>query len=229
MAALKKIVVIGPESTGKSTLCEQLAQHYHTTWCPEYAREYLTTNGLAYTFEDLLAIAKGQVALEEAAVKREWPIVNGEEVHGPLPIVHSEYDTGKSIRYSDDDLERSLKNNYTGLETGNRKPETLFIDTDLYVMKVWCEYVFNKCHTYILEQIALRKYDLYLFCNIDLPWQEDPQREYPDEKPRQELYRIYKDLLVNQSTPWADISGGYEERMLAAIAAVDKILYNYHQ
>ena len=42
---LKKIVILGPESTGKSTLCEQLAQHYETMWCPEFAREYLLVNG----------------------------------------------------------------------------------------------------------------------------------------------------------------------------------------
>ncbi|MBL7752590.1 MAG: ATP-binding protein, partial [Chitinophagaceae bacterium] len=35
---IKKIVIIGPESTGKSTLCRQLAAHFNTLWCPEYAR-----------------------------------------------------------------------------------------------------------------------------------------------------------------------------------------------
>ena len=54
---IKKIVIIGPESTGKSTLCEQLAQHYETRWCPEYAREWLIQNGTNYTFKDLLTIA----------------------------------------------------------------------------------------------------------------------------------------------------------------------------
>jgi nicotinamide riboside kinase len=39
--SLKKIVVIGPESTGKSTLCGYLADYYKTLWCPEFAREYL--------------------------------------------------------------------------------------------------------------------------------------------------------------------------------------------
>jgi nicotinamide riboside kinase len=97
----------------------------------------------------------------------------------------------------------------------------LFIDTDMYVMKVWCEYVFGKCHTFILEEIVNRKYDLYLLCNVDLPWVKDELREYPDEKPRQELYRIYKDLLLNQSTPWVGISGNYEERLQAAIKAID--------
>ena len=62
---LKKIVVIGPESTGKSTLCRQLAEHFETLWCPEYAREYLLTNGKDYSFSDLLTIAKGQIAGEE--------------------------------------------------------------------------------------------------------------------------------------------------------------------
>ena len=45
---IKKVVVIGPESTGKSSLCEQLANHYKTEWVKEYAREYLLTNGTEY-------------------------------------------------------------------------------------------------------------------------------------------------------------------------------------
>ena len=68
MQLLKKIVIIGPESTGKSTLCDQLAQHYKTSWVPEYAREYLEKNGMDYTYENLLTIAKGQLSLEEDAV-----------------------------------------------------------------------------------------------------------------------------------------------------------------
>jgi nicotinamide riboside kinase len=95
-------------------------------------------------------------------------------------------------------------------------------------MKVWCEYVFNKCHNYILEQLAERKYDLYLLCDIDLAWAEDPQREYPDEKPRQELYNMYKDILVNQKTPWVNIRGNYDERLAKAIAAVDALLLSQH-
>ncbi len=63
--AISKVVIIGPESTGKSTLCALLAQHYQTLWCPEYAREYLQNNGANYTYDDLLNIAKGQLALQE--------------------------------------------------------------------------------------------------------------------------------------------------------------------
>ena len=69
-----------------------------------------------------------------------------------------------------------------------------------------------------------RKYDLYLLCNIDLPWVKDDLREYPDEQPRKELYHIYKDLLVNQQTPWVSISGNYQQRLQTAITAVDTLV-----
>ena len=61
----KKIVVIGPESTGKSTLCEQLAAHFKTEWVPEFAREYLLELGRPYNYDDLLIIAKGQLEQED--------------------------------------------------------------------------------------------------------------------------------------------------------------------
>ncbi|MCU0322295.1 MAG: ATP-binding protein [Chitinophagaceae bacterium] len=81
---VKKIVVIGPESTGKSTLCEMLARHYQTEWCAEFAREYLLTNGTNYTFDDLASIAKGQLALEDEAVKMissKWEMIDGEKTY----------------------------------------------------------------------------------------------------------------------------------------------------
>jgi NadR type nicotinamide-nucleotide adenylyltransferase len=180
---MKKIVIIGPESTGKSTLCEQLAQHYDTLWCPEFAREFLLTNGTSYTYDDLLSIAKGQLAMEDEFTA----MVDG-----------------------------------SPFTTQNSK--LLFIDTDMYVMKVWCEFVFANCHRFILDQIVERKYDLYLLCNTDLPWVKDELREYPDLVSRQQLYHMYKDNMINQSVPWADISGSYEERLQKAVVAVDTLI-----
>ena len=109
------------------------------------------------------------------------------------------------------------------LQAGSRNQKPLFIDTDMYVMKVWCEFVFDKCHHWILNRIAERSYDLYLLCNIDVPWVEDELREYPDLESRRKLYHYYKDLLVNQHVPWVEISGDYEERVQKAIAAVDAL------
>ncbi|GAA4275337.1 AAA family ATPase [Aquimarina mytili] len=63
-----KVVLFGPESTGKTTLSKQLAEHYNTQWVPEYMREYLQKkwdqSKETCTYEDLLPIAKGQMKLE---------------------------------------------------------------------------------------------------------------------------------------------------------------------
>jgi len=170
---LKKVVILGPESTGKSSLCTQLAEHYHAPWVPEYARSYLLEHGTDYSFEDLLEIAKGQIALEDSITKEASSYV--------------------------------------------------FIDTDMYVMKVWCEFVFGDAHPWILNQLMKRKYDLYLLCNTDLPWVQDELREYPDLEIRQALYNKYRQLMEEQDTPWVVIQGDYEERLRIAIEAVDSL------
>lgn len=59
-----RIALIGPESTSKSTLSEQLAKHYQTVWVPEHARAYLKKINRAYTLDDVLLIAKEQLRQE---------------------------------------------------------------------------------------------------------------------------------------------------------------------
>ncbi len=69
-----KIVLFGPESTGKTTISQQLARQYNTVWVPEYAREYLQTkwNNFRKTCEneDLIPIAVGQMGLENELAKK---------------------------------------------------------------------------------------------------------------------------------------------------------------
>ena len=171
---MRKIVVIGPESTGKSTLCSQLAEHYKTVWCPEFAREYLMEIGMDYSFDDLLKIAHGQLELEDTMITE-----------------------------ADNHL--------------------YFIDTDMYVMKVWCEVAFENCHTWILQQIARRKYDLYLLCAPDLPWHADELREYPDLGYRQKLFKMYRDILVNSNSMWSEIWGSDTQRLQTAIGIINTV------
>ncbi|GAB2769910.1 NadR type nicotinamide-nucleotide adenylyltransferase [Hymenobacter luteus] len=62
-----RVALTGPESTGKTTLSRALAEHYHTAWAPEYARQYLEERGPNYTLADLEEIARGQLDAEYAA------------------------------------------------------------------------------------------------------------------------------------------------------------------
>ena len=60
-----KVVITGPESTGKSTLCKALAEHFDTSYVPEYARTYLQNLKGKYTQADLTCIAAGQIKSED--------------------------------------------------------------------------------------------------------------------------------------------------------------------
>jgi NadR type nicotinamide-nucleotide adenylyltransferase len=173
-----KIVVIGPESTGKSTLCQRLSDHFNTGWCKEYARDFLLQHGTDYTYDDLLKVAKGQANAEDVFIQ--------------------------SMQWNEKKL--------------------AFIDTDMYVMKVWCEFVFGKCHPYILNEILHRSYDGYLLCKPDLPWVRDELREYPDLKTRSLLYHHYRDILINQSTPWFEVNGEDPSRTAGAVEWVEQLI-----
>lgn len=61
----KRIAIVGPESTGKSELCQHLSQHYQSEWVPEFARFYLDRLDRAYEKDDLKAIAEGQLQWED--------------------------------------------------------------------------------------------------------------------------------------------------------------------
>ena len=62
---MKKIVLVGPESTGKSTLTKELAAHFEAPYVTEYARKYIEYLDRDYTQEDILKIAKKQYQLEK--------------------------------------------------------------------------------------------------------------------------------------------------------------------
>ncbi len=180
---LKKVVLLGPESAGKSALSEKLARHYQTLFVPEYAREYLLTNGKNYTQNDLLRIARGQMEEEDKM-------------------------TGEAAKMA--------------AAAGN-KMFPVFMDTDLYVIKVWSEFVFNACDNQILNGIVKQEYDLYLLCKPDLPWVKDELREYPDQLKRDQLYHYYRDIMVNQPVPWVEISGNYNQRLMQAVISVNRL------
>ena len=69
-ATVRKILITGVESSGKSTLAAALASHYSTLWVPEFAREYLLELDREYIKSDLVEIAKGQVAAEREYLKK---------------------------------------------------------------------------------------------------------------------------------------------------------------
>ncbi len=108
-----KIVIYGPESTGKTTLSRQLADYYKTSWVPEYAREYLQEKWdkekKVCEPEDLLPIALGQMRLEnEAALKTKELLICDTDL-----LETNVYSETYYLGYSDPILKKyAIKNTY---------------------------------------------------------------------------------------------------------------------
>jgi len=167
---IKRVSITGPESTGKTDLARQLANHYQTLWVPEVARDYLSHLDKPYALEDISRIAKKQLEIEN------------------------------NIASTADRL--------------------LFCDTDLLVTKVWSNWKYGKCDPWIDQAVRDHRYDLYLLCNIDLSWEQDPLREHPDK--REELFNQYLIELHQLKVNYKIISGLGDTRLKHAIFAVEK-------
>jgi len=72
---VRRIAVFGAESTGKTSLTQRLAAHFDEPWAPEYVREFWDTHDGKVIAADLEAIARGQIAGEEAAAQRARHVV----------------------------------------------------------------------------------------------------------------------------------------------------------
>jgi len=68
MIKLKRIALIGPESTGKTTLCNELAKYFQTVWVPEFSRSYMETLKRPYTLEDIEYCTKKQLEEENRLI-----------------------------------------------------------------------------------------------------------------------------------------------------------------
>ncbi len=106
-----KVVMFGPESTGKTTLSQQLARHYNTVWVPEFARDYLQDkwNNERKTCEqkDLIPIALGQMKMENELAKKASDVLFCDTDLLETKVYSKEYYGG----YVDPLLDEAARNN----------------------------------------------------------------------------------------------------------------------
>jgi NadR type nicotinamide-nucleotide adenylyltransferase len=72
---VRRVVVSGPESTGKTTLCQNLARHFGTVWVPEWARGHLDFLGRGPVWEDFPRIVRAQRASEDALARQAYRVL----------------------------------------------------------------------------------------------------------------------------------------------------------
>ena len=130
---IKKIAIVGPESTGKSTISQQLAKHYNVPWVPEFSRYYCAGLTSDCTLQDEINMFHGQVALEESIL-------------------------------------------------ATAETEFIICDTTFITVKIWSDEMFGETPSIVLDALATRTYDFYVLLDIDLPWADDPLRNFPHQR-----------------------------------------------
>jgi NadR type nicotinamide-nucleotide adenylyltransferase len=168
----RRVVLFGPESTGKTTLARALAEHYRTPWVPEWARGHLDPQGGACREADIALIAQGQAASEDALARQAERV--------------------------------------------------LICDTDTLTTTIWSEVYFGGVASWIRDLARVRRHDLYLLCDIDIPWVADGQRDMPHR--RAEFAARCQAALAADDRPVVRLSGDHGTRLATAVAAIDRLL-----
>ncbi len=167
---VKKIAIVGPESTGKSSISQALAKHYNTLWVPEYARYYCAALTEPCNLQDEINMFHGQVALEDSFASI---------VTEPL----------------------------------------LICDTTFLTVKIWSDEMFGTTPQIVLDALPKYNYDLYLLMDIDLPWEDDPLRDFPDK--RTYFMDIWHKELQALNARYVVVGGLGTDRIKNAIDVID--------
>ena len=195
MARLRTIAILGPESSGKSTLCAQLAAHLNGIWVHEYVREYMreyvhsdvhanvhddvpAQTGV-YTEADLLAIGRGQLRLNQAGIAQAQILA---QTHGHADVL---------------------------------------FDTEATVLAVWAQAALGYVPPEIEHACATQTFTDYLLLTPDLPWQADPLRSAPELAQRQAIFAQYEIWLARYQRPYTVVSGHGAARLHCALRALN--------
>ncbi len=100
--------------------------------------------------------------------------------------------------------------------------DLVIFDTDLLVLKVWSEFKYGKVDPFILAQLSLQRPDLYILTYFDIPYEEDPLRENPTQRP--ELFDVYEKELKDMGAPYLVVQGDRQKRLQAAISQINNLL-----
>jgi NadR type nicotinamide-nucleotide adenylyltransferase len=125
--------------------------------------------------------------------------------------------------YVEDDLVDIAKGQLDRQEqVKNESKDLVFFDTDLLVMKIWSEFKYGRVNPYIETQWELNMSDFYILTYFDIPYEEDPLRENPEQRPA--LFDIYKAALKQAGASYVVVKGDRAKRLQQAVSAINNIL-----
>lgn len=172
---LRRICVTGPECTGKTTLAQRLAAHFHSEVVPEAARLY------------------------------------AERINRELRSTDAELIAAEHITMADDAARRVI----------DRGGGTLVLDQDLVSTVVYAKDYYDFSSSWLTTEARRRRADLYLLCDVDVPWVGDGIRDRPSE--RESMLRLFARALDELALPVLVIRGDWDARWQLALDACTEV------
>lgn len=191
----RRVVVLGAESTGTTTLARALAEHYRrrggvwstTRWVPEYGRAHSAAKLAA-----LRAVRPGASWSDVAFTLDEFPLIAARQNH----------DEDHAARHGS---------------------PVLFCDTDAFATTLWHERYLGGGHAAVAELADRIPHHLYLLTDHDgVPFEDDGLRDGAELRPW--MTRRFQNELTRTGRPFRLLTGSHEERLTTAVAAVDELL-----
>lgn len=172
---VKGILVTGPESTGKSTITERLAQHFNTIGVQEYARQWIDNNNEEWVYADLDTFAQTQ-----------------------------------------------LEHIYWARRRANK---IFFTDTDAIATEIFSKAYFDKV-SHTVRSLARWQKDIHFafLMDVDCPWVDDGQRDFPDQGVRQMMLNDHEQFLIDRKIPYLKLSGTWDEKFNTAVNKVNELI-----
>lgn len=192
----KRVILVGSESTGKTTLAGELVAHYRslggvwagTQWVPEYGREYT----------EVLLARQGSVAQEGEAASAEW----GAADFAAIAVEQQRMEDSAAASGS----------------------PVLFCDTDAFATQLWERRYLGDDSTAAFEAVPVSPpRALYLLADVaGVPFEQDGIRDGEDY--RELMQQWFVDELERRGEPWVLVTGTREQRLATSIRAVDAVL-----
>lgn len=140
-----------------------------------------------------------------------------------IPEIAREYVENLGYKYDYNDVENIARIQIEQLKKlENSDAEYIFLDTWLIVTKIWFEFVYDKIPDWLISEIIKTNINLFLVCDIDLPWIADPVRENGGEN-RKILQNKYIENIKTFNFDYKIVSGFDEERFINALKFISEL------
>lgn len=169
------ITIVGPESSGKTTLARKLAAYLGCPWVPEYAREYLEGLGRSYVEDDLQEIAAGQLEAILRVSSEKLAVGNAQ-----FSVVSWQLTMGQSAVLS-----------FQREEFGQDERPIVIVDGGMMSLRMWARIKYGSEIPIVETTLKEDFTSMYLLCRPMAQWEPDPMREAPLLLDRAWIYNHY--------------------------------------